>query len=236
MLKLLLVRRGKLAAENVDVPFRVTRAVAAPRRRRVYRVNFRPRRHPTTLPTSSRRRRRRHKLIHIVKHARFRRRLHRRPLFLALLFLARTFAAKKIRRILRDTRRERAARSPWFRSSAILLYSYLSFLLVFEFQLSQDPLDVVLFVLLFTSAFFLVQIQFSFPFRFRHAGEFRLGHFPELLVVFFTLVPAAAHSYRVLLLRFSKTSRSKRFVKCVASFHFSPREKEETNNLGLHFN
>ena len=132
-------------------------------RRRVYRVNFRPRRHPTTLPTSSSRRRRRHKLIHIVKHARFRRRFGR-PLFLALLFLARTFAAKKIRRILRDTRRERAARSPWFRSSAILLHSYLFLLLVFEFQRSQDPLYVVLFVLLFrTSAFFLV--QFSSVFR-----------------------------------------------------------------------
>ena len=229
MLKLLLVRRGKLAAENVDVPFRVTRAVAAPRRRRVYRVNFRPRRHPTTLPTSSSRRRRRHKLIHIVKHARFRRRFGR-PLFLALLFLARTFAAKKIRRILRDTRRERAARSPWFRSSAILLHSYLFLLLVFEFQRSQDPLNVVLFVLLFrTSAFFLVQIQFGFPFRFRHAGQFRLRHFPELLVVFFALVPAATHSYSLLLLLLEKEQiqalyEASRFIP-----FFPQRERREKN-------
>jgi hypothetical protein len=49
-----------------------------------------------------------------------------------------------------------------------------------------------------------VQIQFGFPFRFRHAGQFRLRHFPELLVVFFALVPAAAHSSSLLLLLLEK--------------------------------
>ena len=126
------------------------------------------------------------------------------------LFSARRQKDTQTARPARRRRRERAARSSRYRSSAVRLDHNLRSFRVFNLQLFQDPFDVVLRVVVFRPAFFFFAFCSVFRSVFAWPDSFVEETFPSFLSCF-----CACRDLRPSLVRWreERTVRSNRLFR-----------------------